>query len=93
MHRFMGAALGLACAATVVACGRPSPFLTYTAYAGADYAPKSSVAFAGGRSRTVSTVHTAALRHCDVAFIDDEERIVRQVIEQARWRFALLAAG
>jgi hypothetical protein len=38
-------------------------------------------------------VHAAHLRHGLMAFVDDQQRIVGEVIEQCRWRLAGGAAG
>ena len=46
----------------------------------------------GFLARPVATVHTAELRYGDMAFVDNQECVVRHVIEQARRRFTLLAA-
>ena len=41
----------------------------------------------------VAAKHAADLRHGDVAFVDEDERIVGQIFEQGRRRLAGLAAG
>ena len=38
-------------------------------------------------------IHAADLRHGDVALVDDQQRVVGQVLEQRRRRLARLAAG
>ena len=37
-------------------------------------------------------IHAADLRHGDVAFVDDQHRVFRQVLEQCRRRFARISA-
>ena len=46
----------------------------------------------GFLARTVTLVHRPQLRDGDVAFVDEDERVRRQVIEQGRRRLARLAA-
>ena len=41
----------------------------------------------------VAAEHAADLRHGDVAFVDEDQRVVGQVFEQGRRRLAGLAAG
>jgi hypothetical protein len=41
----------------------------------------------------VTAVHAAHLRHGDVALIDEQQRVLRQVLEQRRRRLAGIAAG
>src|SRR4029079_17927493 len=36
-------------------------------------------------ARTVTAIHAADLRYRDVTFVDDHQRVARQIIEQ-RWR-------
>ncbi len=44
-------------------------------------------------ARSIAVVHAADLRHRLMALVDDEERVLRQVIEQRRRRLARGAAG
>ena len=44
-------------------------------------------------ARAVAVVHAADLRHGLVALVDDDQRVVRQVVEQRRRRLARRAAG
>ena len=44
-------------------------------------------------ARAVALVHGAELRNGLVALVDDEQRVVRQIVEQARRRLARRAAG
>ncbi len=41
----------------------------------------------------VAPLHAADLRHGDVALVDDQQRVLGQILEQRRRRIALLAAG
>ncbi len=45
-----------------------------------------------GLARMVAPLHAADLRHGDVALVDDQQRVLGQVLEQRRRRIALLAA-
>ena len=54
---------------------------------------QAEAVFRQGRfARKVALVHAAELRHRHMAFIDDQHRVVRQVFEQGRRRFARFAA-
>ena len=44
-------------------------------------------------AREIALVHAAKLRHRDVAFVDDQQRVFRQILEQGRRRIARRAAG
>ena len=44
-------------------------------------------------SRPVAVIHAAKLRHRLMAFIDEHQRVLRQIIEQSRRRLARHAAG
>ena len=44
-------------------------------------------------ARAVAVVHAADLRHGLMALVDDDQRVLRQVVEQRRRRIAGLAAG
>ena len=43
-------------------------------------------------ARTVAAIHAADLRHGDVAFIDEEQKIARKITEQCRRRLARFGA-
>ncbi len=43
-------------------------------------------------ARAIATIHAAELRYRDVTFVDDQDRVMRHVIEQARRRFTFPAA-
>src|SRR3546814_3472317 len=44
-------------------------------------------------ARIVAFEHAADLRHGDVTLVDDEDRVLGQVLEKRRRRLARLAAG
>ena len=44
-------------------------------------------------AREVAPLHAADLRHRDVALVDDQQRVLREIFEQSRRRLARLAAG
>ena len=44
-------------------------------------------------ARTITLVHAADLRNCNVTFIDEHQRIRRQVVDQCRRRIARFTPG